>query len=181
MGFKSIVAGIFGGNQNLKEDDDAIIQPTPITPEPVASAPIREIDNFLGEAAIAEHAAKAAIKSKKFDEAWRLLHVQQEFYVLHANKQKYTASQSLALLSTINMSFANILRLEKKHHDALVNVMYACACHSGNSGKLQAYVNRCKFKGITIDDVSDFINDCSVAPDMVAIQAQVSEWRQASV
>tara|TARA_R110002060_G_scaffold78104_2_gene90643 strand:- start:96 stop:323 length:228 start_codon:yes stop_codon:yes gene_type:complete len=63
-----------------------------------------EFSNNLGKAAEAKHAAKDAIKRKKLDEAWRLLHEQKWYYGQHVNSGigGFTPASALALNSTVH-------------------------------------------------------------------------------
>ncbi|WP_062359620.1 hypothetical protein [Vreelandella aquamarina] len=105
--------------------------------------------DHLGEAARVKHAAKAAIKEKRYNDAWRLLNEQQGHWLSHAGKMGFTKAQTLSLLSSINEDFANIHRLEGRHDDALAHIMYAIGSDrrapQSRIKKLEPYFNRCKF------------------------------------
>lgn len=81
-------------------------------------------NDCLGKAAEAGNKAKQAIKDKKFDIAWKLLHEQKQHYMEHAKKNQFSAQQALSLDSNVHESLANILRLEGKHQDAFFNILY---------------------------------------------------------
>lgn len=136
---------------------------------PMKSADFSELGrkDYLGMAADKKHKAKAAIRSKEFDVAWRYLHDQKSNYLQHASIMRFTESQILALDGTVHEDLANILRLEKKHTDAFVHIVYWAM--SGNRSKkvhtkkLTAYFNRCKFKQASLSSLLEFyelsIND----------------------
>ncbi|RUR52691.1 hypothetical protein [Vreelandella populi] len=120
---------------------------------PAPRRPEQEIgalkEDHLGKAAQAKHAAKAAIKEKRFDDAWRLLQEQQHYWLSHANRMNFTKAQTFELLASINEDMANISRLEGRHDAALAQIMYAIAADTkppqSRTKKLSSYFNRCKF------------------------------------
>lgn len=80
--------------------------------------------DYLGKAADAKHAARAAVKAGQHDRAWGLLHEQKECYLKHAQKMGFDAEQVMRMDGSVSEDFANILRLEKKHTQALVYILY---------------------------------------------------------
>ena len=139
------------------------------------------LEDYLGQAAGKGHAAKAAVKEGQHDAAWRLLHEQKALYMQHASRCGWQAKDVLCLDGSVSQQFANILRLEKKHDQALVHILYWITTSrnqtKGQEQKLRAYFNRCKFQDITLQDVEKFIEVMKSKPDYVSIQSQVSEWR----
>ena len=137
--------------------------------------------DYLGKAAVAGRDAEAAVKSNKYDEAWRLYHEQKSLFVQHAQHCNFNKSQTLALDSTVSEDLANILRLEGRHEQAFVHILYWVVACSENpikrhEQKLSSYFNRCKYSNTSIDDVRKFIEDCKSNPDFATIQGKVSEW-----
>lgn len=116
--------------------------------------------DYLGMAAKNKHAAKSAIKAKEFDTAWKLLHEQKHNYMAHAQVMRFDKAQTLSLDGTVHEDLANILRLEKKHKDALVHIVYWAV--SGTSltkshiSKLTAYFNRCKFEETCLSSLIEY-------------------------
>lgn len=112
------------------------------------------MNDYLGKAAINKHQAKAAIKAKKFDVAWRLLNEQKTYYMKHANCSGFTKAQVIALDGTVHEDLANILQLEKNHIDALVNIIYwamsGTRTKKAHVRKLTTYFNRCKFEQVSL-------------------------------
>ncbi|MBU2970781.1 hypothetical protein KO527_15625 [Pseudoalteromonas sp. C2R02] len=80
--------------------------------------------DHLGKEAKAGHKAKDAIKNKKYDEAWGFLHEQKLQYMEHANISGFNVEQTLALDADVHENLANVLRLENKHKDALIHIVY---------------------------------------------------------
>jgi hypothetical protein len=143
-------------------------------------AEFREND-FLGQAADAGHKAKAAVKAKQYDEAWGLYHGQKSFYMKHANRSGFTAKQALALDASVHEEMANILRLESKHEDALVHIVYWILAGvdrpiKRHQQKLQSYFNRCKFENTTLSDAEKVIDAQTKLPEFTLAKAIVSEW-----
>ncbi len=139
-------------------------------------------EDHLGKAAEAKHAAKAAIKERRFDEAWRLLHKQQEHWMAHASRMGFTKVQTLSLLSSINEEMANVLRLESRHDDALVHIMYSIATDrrppQSRIKKLTAYFNRCKFDGeYTVERAELGVKMLKKEPDFRMAQEFVTSMR----
>lgn len=143
-------------------------------------AEFREND-FLGKAAEAGHKAKAAAKAKQYDEAWGLYHEQKSLYIQHANRSGFTARQVLALDASVHEEMANILRLEGKHQDALVHIIYWVLAGSDrpikrHQQKLKGYFNRCKFKETTLSDAMKVIHAQTKLPEFTLAKTIVSEW-----
>lgn len=137
--------------------------------------------NFLGKAAEAGQKAKAAVKSKKYDEAWSLYHEQKSFYMQHANQSGFTAKQALALDASVHEEMANILRLENKHKDALVDIVYWVMAGAEqpikrHQQKLQSYFNRCKFKNTTLSEAFRTIDAQTKLPEFTLAKSLVYEW-----
>lgn len=140
--------------------------------------------DFLGMAANAKHDALAAIKAKDFDTAWKHLHEQKGFYLQHANRVGFTPQQTVALDATVEENMANILRMEGKHQEAFVHILYWVTSSSGitknKEKKLLAYYRRAKFPEIGLMDVHQFIEDNSPMPDYREIQNAVKVWSEAT-
>ncbi len=138
-------------------------------------------NDFLGKAAEAGHKAKAAIKANQHDDAWGLYHEQKSFYMQHANRSGFTARQALTLDASVHEEMANILRLESKHQDALVHVVYWVLAGADrpikrHQQKLQSYFNRCKFKETTLSDAVKVIHAQTKLPEFNLAKTIVSEW-----
>lgn len=138
-------------------------------------------NDFLGKAAEAGQKARAALKEDKHDEAWGFYHEQKSLYMQHANRCGFTARQVLALDSSIHERLANILRLEGKHQDALVHIVYwvlggAERPVKAHQQKLQSYFNRCKFKNISLTEAVKMIEAQNKLPEFTLAKSIVSEW-----
>lgn len=138
-------------------------------------------DDFLGKAAEAGHKAKAAIKDKQYDKAWGLYQEQKSFYMQHANRSEFTTNQALALDASVHEDMANILRLENKHEDALVNIVYWVLAGAGrpikrHQQKLKSYFNRCKLKNTELSEVEKIIASNTKLPEFTLARSIVSEW-----
>lgn len=138
-------------------------------------------NDYLGKAAEVGHKAKAAVKAKKYDEAWGFYHEQKSFYMQHANRTGFTAKQALALDASVHEDMANILRLESKHKDALVNIVYWVLAGSDrpikrHQQKLQSYFNRCKFNNTNLAEAAKRIEEQNILPEYTLARSIVSEW-----
>ncbi|WP_299083197.1 hypothetical protein [uncultured Ruegeria sp.] len=112
--------------------------------------------DYLGKAADAKHAAKAAVKAGEHDKAWGLFHEQKEHYLKHAQAQGFDAEQVMRMDGSVSEDFANILRIEKRHTQALVHVLYWIVTSpqtiKRHDTKLEAYFARCKFQTTMLGD-----------------------------
>lgn len=138
-------------------------------------------NDFLGKAAQAGHAAKDAVKAKEFDKAWGLFHEQKSFYGQHAKRCGFTARQLLALDSSVHEEMANVLRIEGKHHDAIINIVYWVLAGGErpikrHEQKFKAYFNRCKFERTTLEQAIKEISDQKKLPEYTLAQSIVSSW-----
>lgn len=136
--------------------------------------------DYLGKAAVARSEAKLAVSEGRFDDAWRKYHEEKDHFLNHATRNNFTPEQVSALDGTVSKSFANVLRLEKRHNDAFVHIVYWVASSNSETKeqaqKLIAYFNRCKFKHRDIDDVRALIDQLKPLPDFRMIQEAVSAW-----
>jgi len=138
-------------------------------------------DDFLGKAADVGHKAKAEVKAKQYDKAWGLYHEQKTFYMQHANRSSFTATQALALDASVHEDMANILRLEGKHEDALVNIVYWVLTVvdrpiKRHQQKLQSYFNRCKFENTSLSDAEKTIDEQTKLPEFALAKSIVTQW-----
>lgn len=138
-------------------------------------------NDFLGKAAEAGHQAKAAVKDKRYDKAWGLYQEQKSFYMQHANRSGFTANQALALDASVHEDMANISRLESKHEDALVNILYWVLAGADrpikrHQQKLKSYFNRCKLKNTELSEAERIIASNTKFPEFTLARSIVSEW-----
>ena len=138
-------------------------------------------EDHLGKAAELKKNAKVAIKNKLFDEAWKLLQEQKIVYMKHANSAGFTAKQVLALDATVHVDLANILRMEGKHTEALIHIVYWVANNYDNMTKTQeqkltAYLNRSNLKLTSIEEAKIAISFLAENPEYVDAQELVSIW-----
>ena len=141
---------------------------------------IEQIEDHLGPAAEAGHAAKAAVRERRFDDAWGLYHSQKSHYHQHASQFGFTSRQVLALDASVSEHLGNILRLEGKHQLALTHILYWVIAQKDSPKKthltkLKAYFGRCKFARRTLREVICYIEDTQFA-DFSQIQADVTGW-----
>ena len=146
------------------------------------------IDN-LGLAALARQNAEVAIKEKRYDDAWRFYHEQSEHYDRYISSGDYpfTESQARCLQSSIDEGFANILRLQGKHKQALVHIVFWIGSHFAAdrktlamTKKLKAYFNRCKYVDDTLYDAQQLIESFKLNHSMtmfITTKDLISTWQ----
>ena len=136
--------------------------------------------DYLGKAAKLGRQIAAAIKAGQHDQAWRLLHEKQELYTKHAQQFNFSKLDTLTILTGIQGGFAQILKKEGKHPQALIHVIYMVASDRRRLKKhhnsLRVHFNRCKFKNSTIDDMYAYSERIWSKPDFQDVRRQVSEW-----
>jgi len=95
----------------------------------------------------------------------------------HANEQRFNAQETSALDASVSENLANILRIEKKHTDALIHIIYWISTSSrrtkAQDKKLDAYFNRAKLEKLKLSQLEDFIAKNSGFRN---IRNQVQEW-----
>lgn len=138
-------------------------------------------DDYLGRAAQAKHLAANSIRSKDYDSAWSLLHDQKSNYLSHANREKFTVDQTLALDSTVHEVMANVLRLEGRHNEALVDIVYWVTAQSrspkkAHKSKFNAYFKRCKFSNTNIDSAVRQMNSIKPPHEFIKARSLVKRW-----
>lgn len=140
-------------------------------------------EDFLGKAAAARDKARAAKAVGNFDAAWNLYQEMKGFYLRHADRCNFTAAQTLAIDSSVSQFLADILRLEGKHHDALVHIIYWVASSESptkaQQQKLKAYFSRCKFQSIGLSELHSFIESLRPLAEFMKIRNAVAAWRDA--
>ena len=160
--------------------------PPPVQEESYEEFASRLLDDFskndhLGKAAIARDKARAAEADKDYNAAWRLYHEQKEQYLQHASNNRFTKTQSFALDASVSQQLANILRIEGKHDDALVHILYWVASSAvpttTQQQKLVAYFSRCKFEAVSEAVLQSTIEAFRGNPDFMHIKRTVDGWR----
>ncbi|WP_312141156.1 DUF4236 domain-containing protein [Stutzerimonas nitrititolerans] len=140
--------------------------------------------DYLGQAALAGRNAKDAVKACDFDKAWRLFHDQKQLFLQHAQQQGWAARETLALDASVHEDLADVLRLEKRHTEALPHILYwvAASRHrpiKRHVEKLRAYFNRCKLTNTSLEEVEAYLSSRKDTASYPAIQRQVKRWIQA--
>lgn len=154
-------------------------KPSDEIPPPLFTDADRE--DHLGKAAAAGHSARAALAERRFNDAWRLFHTQKEHYRRHALRYGMTPRQTIALDGSVHEHLANIRRLEGKHDDALVHMLYCVISDTRPTKallkKLPAYFARCHFAAADENALAAFVTASKNSPDFMAIQTCVRGWR----
>lgn len=137
--------------------------------------------DYLGPAAVAGHNASAAVKAGEYDKAWGFYSEQKSLYTQHANQCGMTAQQVIALDASVHMNMANVLRLEGRHKEALTHATYSVKGAGPRASKsqilkLRAYLNRCRLKNTSLDEVMAYVKEANGLANFRSIQADVEAW-----
>jgi hypothetical protein len=121
------------------------------------------------------------MKEGRHDDAWGHYHDQKSIYMQYANSYGMTASEALALDSTVHVGLANILRLEKRDREALAHILYVVVAQGtraskADAQKLSTYFKRCKLQNTDIAEVSKFASSKRSGADFLSAQSKVKEW-----
>ncbi|KCY90405.1 hypothetical protein J831_4248, partial [Acinetobacter baumannii 25691_8] len=106
------------------------------------------LDDYLGHAANSKKLAQIAIKERRFDDAWKHLNHQKDYYLKHASRMGFSKTETLVIDSSPHEDMANVLRLEGKHKNAQeISYTYKAAYTANRpiitlEKKLEAYYNR---------------------------------------
>jgi len=80
---------------------------------------------------------------------------------------------------------ASLLKLEEKHRDALVHILYCTACSNSQLEKelkhYRPFFNRCKFKNVKLEEVTSALEAWKGNPDFVAMRDTVAEWKERDI
>ena len=138
-------------------------------------------ENTLGKAAEAGDKAKKAVKDERYDDAWGLYHDQKTHYMHHINKGGFSPIGALRLDASVHENLANILRLEGKHQNALVHIVYwvLAGCErpiKRHNQKLQAYFNRCKLKNTSLKVAAETLAGQKSLPQFMLAKSIVDQW-----
>jgi hypothetical protein len=141
-------------------------------------------EDHLSLAAEARRAVAVAVESEDFDEAWRLLHLVKHHYALHAAESGFTASQLRTLDGSVHEDLANVLHLEGRDDEALIQIIYWVATSeksiSRHDRKISAYFTRCNFNNVQLDEIEAFVSSVKSNPDFRLIDHQVRKWSEGS-
>ena len=135
--------------------------------------------DYLQLAAEKGREAKLAMREKNNAEAWELIQQQKHFYSQLTDQRIISVTEMIGLDSNVSKDLANLLRLEKKHKDALVHIIYWVANSKSvtkdQESKLRAYFNRAKLTGPTVNDVMDYCLAAGIK-EFHVIQKDIDSW-----
>lgn len=86
------------------------------------------VGDYLGQAANEGSKARSAIEAENFDAAWGHYQKMSQLYLQHAQKENFTAPQTLPLVGSVHRVMARLLSLEGRHTEAFVHILYSTAC-----------------------------------------------------
>lgn len=137
--------------------------------------------DYLTLAANCGRRASAAVSAGRFDDAWRLYHEQKSLYAQHANYLRFEPRDALRLNASVHENLANILRVEKKHDQAFIHILYWVIAQSHypirrHQQKLKAYFNRCGLKNTSLREIQTWSKSHMPIRDFFAAQSKATEW-----
>lgn len=140
------------------------------------------IEDHLGRAATAKHAAYFAERAGDLDTAWRLHHERRTHYLRHANQQGFSKAQTLALDAEVSEDLANILRKEGRHLDAFIEILYWTTAQrkrptKRHSSKLRTYFERSDISSVSLEEVTAFVSGAR-SVSYQSIRSAVSAWSE---
>lgn len=134
-------------------------------------------DDYLGLAANAKHSAITEIKNQNYNKAFELCQRQKEYYLKHAEKNDWNKRDTDRLCNSVHEDFANIYRLENKHKEALINLIFAIASNENPTKaiikKLGAYLNRVKLNKCNLEDIQKYIKIIYLNPIIENIEKKI--------
>lgn len=142
----------------------------------------READTLFSQAVAVREQAAAAMKNREFDKSWGLFHQQLDIVFQYVDAAGYTDPRRVCYMEAwVREGMADQLRLERKHHQALVNLLFCVLANSEfplkrHEKKLRAYFNRCKFKAVSLDEAVEFSKSDCLEVGLREIEAKVAEW-----
>lgn len=139
-----------------------------------------EQQDFLGFAAVAGRSAKEALRSGDYGAAWDFYQEQKAEYAKHAIRSEFTPKQALDLESTVHIDLANLLRLQGRHNDALVHIVYWAStlgdeASKGRQDRLRVYLKRCKLRNTSLASLTTVTASLALSPDLDEARRIVQE------
>ncbi|WP_148716495.1 hypothetical protein [Chitinolyticbacter meiyuanensis] len=139
------------------------------------------IDDYLGRAAEAHTKARIAWRDKHYDEAWGNLITQKQLYLQHAIREKFSAHELLALDASVDVHMANVLRMEGRHRQAFLHIMYAMMAGRtsfdiGAAERVAVYYRRAKLTKTSLSDVLDYARAHCGRVEFTEIREQTAWW-----
>jgi len=143
-----------------------------------------DADDYFGLYSNATYELTMAFRSKDYDKAWSLLHRIQGHKIDMAKHLEMTEKDTFAYLAEVDIGMGNVLRLEKKHNDALAHIIKAYI-QSGvpekvSNNKLPAYWKRAKLSIEDIDKAYAYIKKIQRTTGFEItepIRLQIFEWQ----
>lgn len=136
--------------------------------------------DYLSKAASELKQSIFAKRNGDYNKAWVGFNKVKELYLKHAEHNKFTAKQTLALEACVSEHLADIHRLEGRNEDALLHIAYWVANSEQPTKKqmqkLQSYFRRCKFKDIEYIDLVNLINSLPEINNFSLIKAAIKSW-----
>ena len=139
-----------------------------------------EPTDCLGRAAELGKASAEAMELGQRDLVWRLVHMQKVLYMQHAAKNGFTRAQTLALDGRMHQVTAKVLRDERKHKEALIDILYWASSFDRISRAIEktvkAYANRADIPSLKDREVISFLKAGLQRRELSDIRDQVAHW-----
>lgn len=168
------VLGVYGGTRNKPSRGvtlDVGIYETGL--------PSNSPDTLLQQATEIGQRARAAAKSGDYAQARSLYGEQRAALARYRERVGAEAGQEASVFAPLHQGLADLLRLEKRHTEALPHILFWVIAGrqkplKAHADKLRAHFNRCKLQHTTLAEVEAF---AAQAPaDISAIETQVQTW-----
>ena len=139
------------------------------------------LEDCLAPAANMSRQAQEAKQAKNYNVAWVLLQDVKALYLKHAQQCRFTTAQTLALDASVSQAMADILRLERKHDDALVHILYWVGSTSpptkSQIAKMGAYLRRSSVAYVSHGEINELLSMFRGQPDFLTLRDAVASWR----
>ncbi len=136
-------------------------------------------DDYSGLMASVRVRGKKAIQEKKFNEAWKLFMEQKMYIMKLCAKRGCTQKEEISMDAEVSEDLANILRIEKRHLQALVHMTYCTLVDyptvQYKSKKLKAYFNRAKLVNTSFEDFEKIAYELQANLDFKEVSDKIKE------
>lgn len=125
--------------------------------------------------------AREAAKAGEYEQARHLYEQQGTLLRQCIERAGADAPPEAEVFAPLHLGMADLLRLEKRHDDALPHILYWVIAGrrkplKGHAEKLRAYFNRCKLQNTVLDEAEHFAAAFPEPAEFTTIETQVRSW-----
>lgn len=136
--------------------------------------------DHLGSAAVARQKAKEAEKNGDFDTAWHHFHNEKHHLMQHASARDFSLKQTLSLDASVHERMANVLRKQKRHNEAFIEIVYWVAAQrqrpiKRHNEKFRTYYHRADQMNVSLEDAWSIVMTAPTL-DLVRCRSMVQQW-----